>query len=105
MKHQMIRVSSVEAPNNGFLLRVHFDDGTVKNINIEPVLYDELYAHLSRKKLFDNVTVDVEVGTPVWPNGAGFDLDMLYLWDDYVDAFSTQMKQAEQSDRKFPECA
>jgi hypothetical protein len=105
MKHQMRRVTAVEVPDNGFLLLVHFDDGTVKNINLEPVLYGELYGPLRKRELFDKVTVDDEVGTLVWPNGADFDPDMLYLWDDYVDAFATQMKHADQSGRKVSECA
>ncbi len=105
MKHQMKSVTAVEVSGNSFLLRVHFDDGTVKNINVEPVLYGELYGPLRRKELFDKVTVDDEVGTLVWPNGADFDPDMLYLWDDYVDAFATQLKNADQSGRKVSECA
>ena len=105
MKHQMKRVTAVEVSGNSFLLRVHFDDGTVKNINVEPVLYGELYGPLRRKEFFDKVTVDDEVGTLVWPNGADFDPDMLYLWDDYVDAFATQLKNADQSGRKVSECA
>ena len=101
----MKRVTAVEVSGNSFLLRVHFDDGTVKNINVEPVLYGELYGPLRRKEFFDKVTVDDEVGTLVWPNGADFDPDMLYLWDDYVDAFATQLKNADQSGRKVSECA
>ena len=64
----MRRVTAVEVPDNGFLLLVHFDDGTVKNINLEPVLYGELYGPLRNRELFDKVTVDDEVGTLVWPN-------------------------------------
>ena len=93
MKHLFRKVSSVDVLNDGFVLRVHFDDGTVKNIDVEPVLYGELYGSLRVKELFDKVTVDDEVGTLVWPNGADFDPDMLYLWEEYVDTFAAQMKK------------
>jgi hypothetical protein len=72
---------------------VHFNDGTVKEINLEPVLYGGLYKPLRKHDLFSQVTVDDEVGTVVWPNGADFEPDLLYAWDEYVDTFASQMSK------------
>ena len=46
------------------------------------MLYGELYSPLRNRELFEQVTVDQEVGTIVWPNGADFDPDMIYLWEE-----------------------
>ena len=55
---------------------------TIKDVNIEPVLYGDLYSPLRNRELFEKVTVDQEVGTVAWPNGADFDPDMIYLWEE-----------------------
>jgi len=104
MKHQFRRVSAVDLLDDGYVMRVHFNDGSIKDINVEPVLFGELYGPLRRRDLFEQVSVDHEVGTVVWPNGADFDPDMLYLWEKYVDAFSTQIKKSGRSDQKISEC-
>jgi hypothetical protein len=102
MKHLFKTVSAVDVLDDGFLLRVHFTDGKVNDINFEPVLYGELYGPLRHRELFEQVSVDREVGTLVWPNGADFDPDMLYQWNEYVDAFSNQMKISDQSVKNKP---
>jgi len=74
MSHPIYRVVSYEivAP---YTVRVRFDDATLQTINFEPVLAGELYAPLSDLKLFNLVSIDSEVHTLVWPNGADFDPD------------------------------
>ncbi len=104
MKHLFKKVSAVDVLDVGFVLRLYFNDGKIKDVNVEPVLYGELYAPLRRKELFEQVIIDQEAGTVVWPNGADFDPDMLYQWEEYVHAFSVQMKKAGQSDQKMSEC-
>ena len=42
MKHQFIKISAVDVLE-GCSLRVHFHDGAVREINLGPVLYGELY--------------------------------------------------------------
>jgi len=67
----------------------------VREINLEPVLYGELYEPLRDHDFFRQVTVDAEAGTIVWPNGADFDPDLLFAWDEHVKAFAKQMHKAE----------
>jgi Protein of unknown function (DUF2442) len=72
------RVSSVE-PLKGFVLRLGFDDGTVREINLEDELWGPMFERLRRDpQLFRQVSVDEELGTIVWPNGADMDPDVLH---------------------------
>lgn len=68
-----------------YTLRVNFDDGTVQIIDFEPVLHGELYGPLRDLQLFNQVRLDPEVATLVWPNGADFDPYMLHEWSRLVD--------------------
>lgn len=80
MSHLMVKVVNCEivAP---YTLRITFDDGTVRVINFAPVLEGYYYAPLRDLTLFNQVRVDPEVHTLVWPNGADFDPATLYNWD------------------------
>ena len=77
MEHCFTKVEEVEVLRN-YTLRIRFNDQRENEIDLEPVLRGELYAPLKDKELFDQVTVDAEVGTIVWPNGADYDPNMLY---------------------------
>jgi hypothetical protein len=72
MVHLIVRVLSFEnvAP---VTLRVCFDDGTEQDIDFLPVLRGEIYGPLRDLRLFNQVRLDDEVHTLVWPNGADFD--------------------------------
>ncbi len=61
-------------------LRVGFDDGSTQTIDFSPVLAGELYGPLQNPELFDQVRLDPEVNTLVWPNGADFDPATLHDW-------------------------
>ncbi len=82
MNHPIHRVVGFEilAP---YSLRVQFDDATVQLINFEPVLAGELYAPLRDVRLFNQVRIDTEVHTLVWPNGADFDPATLHDWSQH----------------------
>ena len=79
MRHEIYRVVSFEktAP---FTLRVLFDDSTTQVIDFRPVLKGELYGPLQDPVLFEQVRIDPEVHTLVWPNGADFDPAKLHNW-------------------------
>jgi hypothetical protein len=96
MKHKFIKIIAVDILDN-YSLRVHFDNGTVKEIDLEPVLYGKLYEPLRDPDFFRQVMVDDEVGTIVWPNGADFDPDLFYAWDEHVKAFASKMRKVEHS--------
>jgi len=65
-------------------LRVRFDDDTERVINFEPILAGDLFGPLRDQRLFDQVVLDPEVYTLVWPNGADFDPATLHDWDRYL---------------------
>lgn len=81
MKHLIVQVTSVEivAP---YILHVHFKDGKTETIDFEPVLGGYYYAPLRDLGFFNQVQVDPEVHTLVWPNGADFDPATLYNWNE-----------------------
>ena len=72
------RITSVE-PLDGFVLRLHFTDGLVREVDVEADLWGPVFEPLRRDpNLFRQVTVDPELGTIVWPNGADMDPDVLH---------------------------
>lgn len=81
MGHEIYRVVSVGKVAS-FTLRVTFDDGTAQVIDFQPVLKGELYGPLIESSVFDQVRIDHEVHTLVWPNGADFDPAILHNWPE-----------------------
>jgi len=72
-----VRVRTVEALR-GFVLRLGFDDGSEREIDLEPELWGPVFEPLrDDPQLFRQVRVDEELGTVVWPNGADLDPDAL----------------------------
>jgi hypothetical protein len=73
-------------PLGGFVLRLSFDDGSEREIDLEAELWGPVFEPLrANPELFRQVSVDQELGTIVWPNGADMDPDVLhgdYLLDD-----------------------
>lgn len=64
-------------------LRVRFEDDTTQVIDFRPVLRGELFEPLRDPTYFDQVRLDPEVGTLIWPNGADFDPAVLHDWPQY----------------------
>jgi hypothetical protein len=61
------------------VLRLGFDEGTVREIDLEAELWGPVFEPLcADPQLFRQVRVDDELGTIVWPNGADLDPDVLY---------------------------
>jgi len=79
MTHEIHRVVSFEkvAP---FTLRVLFEDDTSQVIDFRSVLKGQIYGPLQNPSLFEQVSIDPEADTLVWPNGADFDPAILYNW-------------------------
>lgn len=71
------RVRTVE-PLSDFLLRVGFDDGTVREVDLKDELWGPMFEPLRDPQVFRQVQVDEELGTVVWPNGADLDPDVLH---------------------------
>jgi len=91
MTHRVYRVVSFEitAP---YTLRVHFDDATAQVINFKPILAGEIYAPLRDPSLFNQVRIDPEVQTLVWPSGADFDPETLHDWPRYAEPFAERAR-------------
>jgi hypothetical protein len=92
MKHAIYRVRriSIEAP---YTLRIGFDDATEQVINFLPILAGELFGPLRDLDFFNQVKIDQEVHTLVWPNGADFDPATLHDWPIHVDALTERARQ------------
>jgi hypothetical protein len=61
-----------------FLLRLTFNDGTQKMVNIRPLLQGKVFQPLFDPAYFAQATLDSMCGTVVWPNGADFAPEALY---------------------------
>jgi hypothetical protein len=83
MEHPIYYVTAFEK-KSAYQLKVTFNDNTEQLIDFEPVLKGELYAPLRNEHLFNQVSLDKEVGTLVWDNGADFDPSMLHDWQKYL---------------------
>ena len=60
-----------------YSLEVTFSDGTTLEVDLEPELYGEIFEPLKDPTFFATATVDRELGTVVWPNGADFSPEFL----------------------------
>ena len=92
MPHAIHRVSSVDVTGT-YELRVSFEDGVTREINLEPVLEGELYGPLRDPELFVRVEVDPEVRTLVWPNGADFDPATLHDWPRHEEEMKSRARR------------
>jgi hypothetical protein len=94
MAHPIHRVQSFEFVK-AYTLRVGFDDGTEQVIDFRPVLAGELFGPLRDLALFNQVRIDPEVHTLVWPTGADFDPATLHDWPAYADALAARARRWE----------
>lgn len=81
MEHPVHRVTDFEKVGL-FTLRVAFEDGTIQVIDFRPVLVGEIFGPIGDPEVFDQVRLDSEAGTLVWPNGADFDPATLHDWPE-----------------------
>lgn len=84
MTHPIYRVVGFEIVGP-YTLRVEFDDGIDQVIDFRPVLKGTLYGPLQDETVFNQVGIDPEVHTLVWPNGADFDPETLHNWPKYAE--------------------
>ena len=65
-----------------YSLRVTFNDGTTKRVNLRPLLWGDVFEPLRDPDQFSNVYLDEEMGTIAWPNGADFAPEAIYELED-----------------------
>jgi len=94
MKHGIYRVEFFEivGPHT---LRIRFDDDTEQTIDFSAVLAGELFGALNDVELFNQVGIDPEVHTLVWPNGADFDPATLHDWPKVAELLQAQAREWE----------
>ena len=85
MKHPIYRVKTFEIISP-YTVRVGFDDNTEQTIDFQPVLAGRVYGPLRDLALFNQVKIDPEIKTLVWPNGADFDPATLHDWPEQIEA-------------------
>ncbi|MCC7125849.1 MAG: DUF2442 domain-containing protein [Acidobacteria bacterium] len=84
MTHPIHRVEAFELVGP-YAIRLTFEDRSEQVIDFRPVLAGELYGPLTDPLLFNQVQLDPEAGTLVWPNGADFDPATLHEWPNVCD--------------------
>lgn len=65
----MLHVKSAKHVSD-FILWVAFDDGTSGNVDLSGALNGSVFQPLKDVNIFSKVSVDPELETVVWPNGA-----------------------------------
>ena len=65
-----------------YVLEVTFDDGTIREVDLEADLWGPMFEPLRDPATFAQVVVDSELQTVVWPNGADICPDVLYWGKD-----------------------
>ena len=86
MEHALYKVLAFERLGT-YTLRVSFDDGTSQVIDFEPVLRGQLFGPLRAPELFEQVRIDPDFHTLVWPNDADFDPADLHDWPAVCEEF------------------
>jgi hypothetical protein len=76
-------------------LKLQFEDGVTQTINFAPLLHGQLYGPLRDSKIFNQVRIDPEIRTIVWPNGADFDPATLHDWPEHAPALIELAKSWE----------
>jgi hypothetical protein len=72
----LVRVCRAEALS-GFQVRLEFEDGTVKELDLEPYLHGPIFEPIrANPAMFRRLMI--EGGTVAWENGADIDPDVLY---------------------------
>jgi hypothetical protein len=84
--HRICRVVELQV-TGPHQLRLTFDDGLVRIVDLTAVLRGTLYGPLRDPVVFATARIDAEVHTVVWPNGADFDPAILHDWPLHAAAF------------------
>lgn len=73
----MLHVVSVR-PTAGYRLWLRFSDGVEGEVDLGPQLEGAVFAPLRDPAVFARVTIDPDVHTITWPNGADFAPEFLH---------------------------
>lgn len=87
MHYTDIKIKKVKVIGD-YSIELVFNDKSVKQINLEPVLCGNLFGQLLNVDLFKRVRLNEEISTIEWPNGADFHPETLYNWEEYQEELS-----------------
>ncbi len=90
--HEIHYIEDVKVVGD-YMLDLTFEDGLTKRVNLAHTFWGELFSPLEDPNYFRQVTLNPEVRTIVWPNGADFDPDTLYHWEENADWFRAKAKE------------
>jgi hypothetical protein len=63
---------------DGYRVRLEFEDGSVRDVDLEPYLDGEIFAPLKDMDYFKTLRIEPDLDTIVWDNGAVMSPDFLY---------------------------
>jgi hypothetical protein len=92
--HELYRVVDFEIISP-YTLRIAFDDGSQQTVDLRPILYGEVFGPLRNLDFFNQVRLDAEAATLVWPNDAAFDPETLRHWPRYKDELAARAQRWE----------
>jgi hypothetical protein len=65
----------------------------IQMIDFRPILAGALYGPLRDPSVFNQVRIDPEAHTLIWPNGADFDPATLHDWPVYAEAWIAKTRE------------
>lgn len=77
-----------------FRLRLTFNDGVEKVVDLEDELTGPIFQPLKDRTFFDQVVLDRICGTVAWPNGADFAPEFLHELPDCSKTESSSLAMA-----------
>jgi hypothetical protein len=89
----MIFVTGVEHVS-GYRLRLQFNDGSVRIVDLEKHLHGEMFEPLRTPSLFATAHLNRDIDTVVWDNGADMAPEFLYE-TGLPDTSGTELRVAE----------
>ena len=99
MVHAIHRVDRFEIVGP-YTLAVSFTDGSAQVIDFLPILRGALFGPLRELEIFNDVRLDAEAGTLVWPNGADFDPATLHDWPQVRDELANRASEWDTSNQQ-----
>ena len=96
MRHPIYRILECEHVWP-YSLRLKFDDGLERVVDLEAILEGRIYGPLRDEGLFSKVQIDPEIQTVTWPNGADFDPAVLHDWPLHEKSFVQAAEGWEES--------
>ena len=76
-------------------ITIRFEDGSWRLVDLAPHLDGPVFEPLKDVSYFRRFTVNHEIDTLVWPNGADFDPATLHDWPQHAEAFQALAKRWE----------